>query len=149
MEGELNLLVKLILSIVLGGFVWLLFHLYNGVLAKPKKLRLKLQNQGIKGPCPFFIWENIHEMRRIQLQALSAANSRQKDRKAVIAHDWFPTLFPFKIFMSLHSPSFLVAGYVFLYSTGNLQLLYTTDVEMLKEIGLRKSFNLREAVLSN
>ena len=57
MEGKLNLMGKLILSIVLDGFVGdlgLLFHLYNGVLVKPKKLRLKLQNQGIKGLYPFF-----------------------------------------------------------------------------------------------
>ena len=44
--------------------------------------------------------------------------------------------------MSLQSPSFLVAGSVFLYSSGNLQLLCTTDVEMLKEIGLHKSLSL-------
>ena len=94
MEGKLNLMGKLILSIVLGGFAGLLFHLYSGVLLKPKKLRLKLQNQGIKGPCPSFLYGNIHEMRRIRLQALSAANSTQKDQKAAIAHDWFPTLFP-------------------------------------------------------
>lgn len=95
MEGELNLMVKLILSIVLGGFVGLLCFLYNGVLMKPKKLRLKLEKQGIKGPCPSLLYGNIHEMRRIQLEALSAASSTQKDHQAAIAHDWFPTLFPY------------------------------------------------------
>lgn len=96
MEGELSVMVKLILSVVLGGILGLLFHLYNGVFLKPKKLRLKLQNQGINGPYPSFLYGNIHEMRRIQLQASSsAANSTTTDdNKTAIAHDWFPTLFP-------------------------------------------------------
>ncbi|XP_022756881.1 cytochrome P450 714C2-like isoform X1 [Durio zibethinus] len=136
MEGKLDLMVKLILSIVLGAFVGLLFHLCNGVFVKPKKLRLKLQNQGIKGPYPSFLYGNIHEMRRIQLQALSAANSTQKDQKAAIAHDWFPTLFPY---LDKWRNEY---GSVFLYSTGNIQLLCTTDMEMVKEIGLHKSLSL-------
>lgn len=138
MEGELSVMVKLILSVVLGGILGLLFHLYNGVLLKPKKLRLKLQNQGINGPYPSFLYGNIHEMRRIQLQASSsAANSTTKDdNKAAIAHDWFPTLFP-------HLEKWRNEyGSVFLYSTGNLQLLCITDMEMVKEIGQYKSLSL-------
>ncbi|XP_022756882.1 cytochrome P450 714C2-like isoform X2 [Durio zibethinus] len=42
----------------------------------------------------------------------------------------------------LPSPRFLMAGSVFLYSTGNIQLLCTTDMEMVKEIGLHKSLSL-------
>lgn len=38
--------------------------------------------------------------------------------------------------------TFVVTGSMFLYSTGNLQLLCTTDMEMLKEIGLHKSLSL-------
>ncbi|XVF73554.1 hypothetical protein PTKIN_Ptkin12aG0211300 [Pterospermum kingtungense] len=138
MEGELGLMVfKLILSVVLGGFVGLLFHLYNRVLLKPKRLRLKLQNEGINGPSPSFLYGNIHEMRRIQLQALSAAaNSAQKNQKAAIAHDWFPTLFPY---LEKWRNEF---GSVFLYSTGNLQLLCITDMEMVKQIGQYKSLSL-------
>ncbi|KAK6285333.1 hypothetical protein POUND7_011512 [Theobroma cacao] len=136
MEGELNLMVKLILSIVLGGFVGLLCFLYNGVLMKPKKLRLKLEKQGIKGPCPSLLYGNIHEMRRIQLEALSAASSTQKDHQAAIAHDWFPTLFPY---LDKWRNEY---GSVFLYSTGNLQLLCTTDMEMVREIALHKSLSL-------
>ncbi|EOX96547.1 Cytochrome P450, putative isoform 1 [Theobroma cacao] len=150
MEGELNLMVKLILSIVLGGFVGLLCFLYNGVLMKPKKLRLKLEKQGIKGPCPSLLYGNIHEMRRIQLEALSAASSTQKDHQAAIAHDWFPTLFPYldkwrneyDYSSAAFTWLFWCTGSVFLYSTGNLQLLCTTDMEMVREIGLHKSLSL-------
>ncbi|XWS77351.1 hypothetical protein CRYUN_Cryun01aG0253800 [Craigia yunnanensis] len=120
-------------------------------------------------------------MRRIRLQALSAANSTQKDQKAAIAHDWFPTLFPhlekwrneyvrcsliiLLLDSTTNTPPFFplrckehgilqssrasLSKYlrwckwsVFLYSTGNLQLLCTTDMEMVKEIGLHKSLSL-------
>lgn len=38
--------------------------------------------------------------------------------------------------------TFVVTGSMFLYSTGNLQLLCITDMEMVKEIGLHKSLSL-------
>ncbi|KAH1073383.1 hypothetical protein J1N35_025711 [Gossypium stocksii] len=136
MEEKTEGLNLLILSVVLTGFVGLLFHLYNGVLLKPKKLRLKLQNQGIKGPCPSFLYGNIHEMKRIQLQALSTAKSAHKDLKTDFSHHWFPTLFPY---LDKWRNEY---GSMFLYSTGNLQLLCTTDMEMVKEIGLHKSLSL-------
>ncbi|MBA0772354.1 hypothetical protein Gotri_007745 [Gossypium trilobum] len=136
MEEKTEGLNLLILSVVLTGFVGLLFHLYSGVLLKPKKLRLKLQNQGIKGPCPSFLYGNIHEMKRIQLQALSTAKSAHKDLKPDFSHHWFPTLFPY---LDKWRNEY---GSMFLYSTGNLQLLCTTDMEMVKEIGLHKSLSL-------
>ncbi|KAB2052221.1 hypothetical protein ES319_A12G105000v1 [Gossypium barbadense] len=136
MEEKTEGLNLLILSVVLTGFVGLLFHLYNGVLLKPKKLRLKLQNQGIKGPCPSFLSGNIHEMKRIQLQALSTAKSAHKDLKPYFSHHWFPTLYPY---LDKWRNEY---GSMFLYSTGNLQLLCTTDMEMLKEICLHKSLSL-------
>ncbi|XVE74147.1 hypothetical protein DITRI_Ditri11bG0175600 [Diplodiscus trichospermus] len=51
-------------------------------------------------------------------------------------------MFLFFIYFLLPSPSLLMAGSVFLYSTGNLQLLCITDMEMVKEIGLHKSLSL-------
>ncbi|KAE8667359.1 CYP714C2 protein [Hibiscus syriacus] len=129
MEEGLDLMLKVISSVVLAGFLGLLFRSYNDVLLKPKKLRLKLEKQGIRGPSPSFLYGNIHEIKRIQLQA-------QKDVKAAISHDWFPNLFPFL------DKWINEYGSVFLYSTGNLQLLCTTDMEMVKEIGLHKSLSL-------
>ncbi|GMI74384.1 cytochrome P450, family 714, subfamily A, polypeptide 1, EUI-like p450 A1 [Hibiscus trionum] len=132
MEEGLDLMLKLVSSVVLAGFLGLLLHFYNAVLLKPNKLRLKLQNQGVRGPSPSFFYGNIHEMTRIKLEAQSA----QKDVKAAISHDWFPTLFPF---LDKWRNQY---GSVFLYSTGHLQLLCTTDLEMVKEIGLHKSLSL-------
>ncbi|KAG8475030.1 hypothetical protein CXB51_031808 [Gossypium anomalum] len=104
MEEKTEGLNLLILSVVLTGFVGLLFHLYNGVLLKPKKLRLKLQNQGIKGPCPSFLYGNIHEMKRIQLQALATAKSAHKDLKPDFSHHWvYVLVFNWKPATTLHN----------------------------------------------
>ncbi|KAK8321678.1 hypothetical protein V6Z12_A12G114600 [Gossypium hirsutum] len=75
-------------------------------------------------------------MKRIQLQALSTAKSAHKDLKPYFSHHWFPTLYPY---LDKWRNEY---GSMFLYSTGNLQLLCTTDMEMLKEIGLHKSLSL-------
>ncbi|KAK8518618.1 hypothetical protein V6N13_018100 [Hibiscus sabdariffa] len=129
MEEGGDFMLKLISSVVLAGFLALLLHFYNDLLLKPRKLRLKLQNQGIRGPPPSFLYGNIHQMTRIPLQSPQIHNP-------VISHHWFPTLFPF-----LHKWTNQY-GPVFLYSTGHLQLLCTTDLETVKEIGLHKSLSL-------
>ncbi|GKU88535.1 hypothetical protein SLEP1_g2788 [Rubroshorea leprosula] len=132
MEDEVDLKVKLILAVALGGSVVLLVWLYNVMVVKTHRLRLKLQNQGIRGPSPSFLLGNIPDMRRIQTQA----QSLQKDDYSSIAHDWLSTLLPyFGKWRNEYGP-------VFMYSTGNIQILCITDVEMVKEMSLHTSLSL-------
>ena len=97
-------MAKIILSVVVGGFILLLVHLFNLLILKPKLLRAKLQRQGIRGPSPSFLFGNITEMNRIQLQLHSTPNATSTsttkehvfefDHPVAIAHNWPSTLFP-------------------------------------------------------
>ncbi|KAJ4847637.1 hypothetical protein Tsubulata_002749 [Turnera subulata] len=131
---------KLVLSLVFGGILWLFIQLYKVFFVKPQKLASRLRNQGIRGPSPSFLLGNIPEIKRIQLQvqtkSSAAPKTSQNENQPVIDHDWPSTVFP-------HLHQWLTEyGPTFLYSTGNIQLLCTTDVEILKEIGLCTSPNL-------
>lgn len=90
------------MAVVLGGVVlvvlFLLQHMYNALVLKPKKLRALLQKQGVKGPSPFFLWGNIFEIKRIQHQAAAAAAAAAaaKDQQKVgISHNWPPIAFAY------------------------------------------------------
>lgn len=86
------------MAVVLGGVVlvvlFLLQHMYNALVLKPKKLRALLQKQGVKGPSPFFLWGNIFEIKRIQHQAAAAAAAKDQ-QKVGISHNWPPIAFAY------------------------------------------------------
>lgn len=92
MEAELVHASKILLTVVLGGFIGVLVHLYNVLLLKPEKLRSELRRQGIKGPSPSPILGNIPQMNKIQLQNQSVANHGENIN---LSHDWASTLFPY------------------------------------------------------
>ncbi|KAJ0112772.1 hypothetical protein Patl1_00058 [Pistacia atlantica] len=133
MGVELSLMGKMILSVVVGGLVGLFLYLYNVMLLKPKILRSKLTKQGIRGPSPSFLLGNIPEMKKIQLQVIS----EQQNKAALsLAHNWPSTVFPFfEKWTDEYGP-------MFLYSTGNMQMIYVADVEMVKELSLCTSLSL-------
>lgn len=133
MEAELVHASKILLTVVLGGFIGVLVHLYNVLLLKPEKLRSELRRQGIKGPSPSPILGNIPQMNKIQLQNQSVANHGENIN---LSHDWASTLFPY------FEQWRIEYGSVFMYSTGTLQHLCITDLEMLKEINLCTSLEL-------
>ncbi|KAK4592584.1 hypothetical protein RGQ29_016922 [Quercus rubra] len=139
MEANPILIAKVTVSVVIGGFIVLLMQLYNLLVLKPKLLRAKLQRQGIRGPSPSFFFGNIPEMKRIQLQVYSTPKTtatKEHDHSDAIAHDWLSTLFPhLEQGRNKYGP-------IFLYSSGNIQLLCITDPEMVKEISLCTSLNL-------
>ncbi|XP_031264402.1 cytochrome P450 714C2-like [Pistacia vera] len=130
---ELSLMGKMILSVVVGGLVGLFLYLYNVMLLKPKILRSKLTKQGIRGPSPSFLLANIPEMKKIQLQVIS----EQQNKAALsLPHNWPSTVFPFfEKWTNEYGP-------MFLYSTGNMQMIYVADVEMVKELSLCTSLSL-------
>ena len=94
MEEELILATKIILSVFLGGLVVLLLHLYDSLLVKPKKLRSRLQEEGINGHSPSFLLGNIPDMKRIKLK-VQAAPKENHNNVVPIAHDWPSTNFPY------------------------------------------------------
>ncbi|KAL2536629.1 Cytochrome [Forsythia ovata] len=130
---------KITLSLVLGGFFVLFLQLYDALLLKPRRRRLKLQKQGIKGPIPSYLYGNIVELKRIQLQkrriGASVAENQFGGRSAV-EHAWTSAVFPhIEQWRREYGPTFM-------YSTGNIQILCITDAEMVKEISLCTSLNL-------
>ncbi|KAM3685590.1 hypothetical protein ACJW31_11G129800 [Castanea mollissima] len=139
MEANPVLMAKITVSVVIGGFIVLLMQLYNLLVLKPKLLRAKLQRQGIRGPSPSFFFGNIPEMKRIQLQVHSTPKTtatNEYDHPDAIAHDWPSTLFPhLEQWRNEYGP-------IFLYSSGNIQLLCITDPEMVKKISLCTSLSL-------
>ncbi|XP_031264401.1 cytochrome P450 714C2-like [Pistacia vera] len=126
-------ILKMILSIILSGFVAFVFHVYRVLVVKPQRLRSKLQNQGIRGPSPSVLLGNISEMRRmVQDQDQAQTQSTQP----AISHDCPSTVFPYlQKWRNEYGP-------VFMYSTGSIQLTCVTDIEMAKEISLSTSLSL-------
>jgi hypothetical protein len=87
---------KITVSVILGGLLVMLVHLYKLLILKPKLLRGKLERQGIKGPSPSFLFGNIPEMKRSKLQLHSTPTTAADDSLvAAIAHDWPSTVFPY------------------------------------------------------
>ncbi|XP_073017370.1 cytochrome P450 714A1-like [Primulina eburnea] len=91
----------------------------------PWRIRRKLELQGIKGPKPRFLYGNVREMQRIQVN--SDAKKGETDGEFV-AHDYTSTLFPyFEQWRKEYGP-------IYTYSTVNKQHLYVTHPEMVKEM---------------
>lgn len=97
METEQLLIfsAKIISSLVLGGSLVLFFtHLSNFLLLHPRKLRSKLQNQGIKGPSsPSFLYGNLPDINKIQLQnqkqpTPEETNNQELEEKSPLQHTW-------------------------------------------------------------
>lgn len=83
-------MMEIMVAVVLGSVVGLFIYFYNDLVLKPKRVRLRLERQGIRGPAPSFLLGNIPEIKRIQSQ--KAQSITPKDHVPV-AHDWHSTLF--------------------------------------------------------
>ncbi|KAE9611194.1 putative cytochrome P450 [Lupinus albus] len=128
-----------IVHVLLGGFVVLLFHIFNVLILKPKSLRRKLQRQGIEGPFPHFYYGNIPEMKRLKLQLHSTTTTTTQDKEnhdVCVSHTWLSTLFP-------HIQKWTKQyGPMYLFSSGKIQWLMVSDIEMVKQIIMYTSSNL-------
>ncbi|XVE76812.1 hypothetical protein DITRI_Ditri13aG0010200 [Diplodiscus trichospermus] len=90
------------------------------------------KNQGIKGPSPLLLLGNILDIKKIE----SRARSLDDQPNVQLDHAW-----PLKAFPHIEQWR-IEYGPVFMYSTGNIQFLCVTDVEMVKEINLCTSLSL-------
>ncbi|KAM1140282.1 hypothetical protein ACFX19_041066 [Malus domestica] len=124
---------KMTLSVMFGGFFLLLLYLYESLVLKPKRQRSKLENQGIRGPPPSsFLLGNIPEIKSIKVKV--SKNSRAPETS--ISHDWPSTIFPHLVQWRNEY------GSIFMYSTGGIQLVSVSDVDMVKEVSMCTSLNL-------
>ncbi|PRQ57135.1 hypothetical protein RchiOBHm_Chr1g0344951 [Rosa chinensis] len=102
LKAGLGMAVKIILSVLFSGFVLFLLYLYEVLLPKPKRLRSKLEDQGIKGPCPVFMLGNITEMKRIKVKVMESTGTETTNTTTTsmnhhhfsTAHHWPSTIFP-------------------------------------------------------
>ncbi|KAM7275433.1 hypothetical protein ACFE04_017299 [Oxalis oulophora] len=127
-----------LLSVILGGILVLLFYIYYDLWLRPERLRLKLHNQGIKGPTPSFFLGNIPQIKAIKHQHQQEQEQEQEQEQhqhSSISHHWLPNLLP-HLLKWQHQ-----YGPVFVYSHGTIQYLCVTDLQMVKEMNLYKSLS--------
>ncbi|KAK7286960.1 hypothetical protein RJT34_22337 [Clitoria ternatea] len=126
------------LHVVVGTVLVLLMHVFNVLVLKPRSLRAKLQKQGIHGPSPHFYLGNIPEIKSLLFQVQSAPTTqvKDKDKHVSLSHSFPSTLFPH---IQKWTSQF---GPMFLYSSGAIQWLLVTDIEIVKEVLMHTSLNL-------
>ncbi|KAK4414305.1 cytochrome [Sesamum alatum] len=134
MGKEMVTAAEMVFSLVLGGFLLLVLRFCDALLLKPRRLRSRLGKQGIRGPEPSFLYGNIAEMKRIiEAQRPLVEKSAASEE---LVHAWPAIVFPhLEQWRQEYGPTFL-------FSTGNIQLLCITDLEMVKEVILCTSLNL-------
>ncbi|KAF3433237.1 hypothetical protein FNV43_RR24339 [Rhamnella rubrinervis] len=121
---EMCVVLKIVASLAVIGVVGLGVHIYNSVWLKSERVRKKLRMQGIRGPIPSFLYGNLPEMQKIQLQAMKAPNHTDE----FVAHDYTSTVFPY--FEQWRKEY----GLIYTYSTGMRQHLYINQAELVKEM---------------
>lgn len=134
---EISSWMMLFIATICGLFP-LMLHIYRIMVLHPRKIRSKLEKQGIRGPPPSFIFGNIPEMKRIiQLNTLESAKAKEEyGSNEPLQHNWPPKLFPYYDKWSKEY------GGVFIHSTGNIQIVLITDIGLLKEVSSIKSLDL-------
>ncbi|XP_074272836.1 cytochrome P450 714C2-like isoform X1 [Silene latifolia] len=113
-------------------------YMYMLMVLTPKRTRLKLEAQGIKGPTPSsLLLGNIPQITQIKAQfSQSNPTKTSTNHLASISHDWPSFTFPhLKLWQQLY-------GRMFVYSTGTVQTLCITDPNVVKEIILTTPLDL-------
>lgn len=129
MEGRIVIEMLWALVFILGCS--LLLRAYE-VWVRPKRLRSKLQRQGISGPPPTLLYGNAPEMMKIQSAMTKAATTDGQH----VFHDWHLSMFPY---LQQWTQEY---GQIYTYTTGNKQHVYVSQPELMKELNLNKSLDL-------
>ncbi|WCJ34907.1 Cytochrome P450 714C2 [Euphorbia peplus] len=94
------------------------------MVAKPAKLRGMLKNQGINGPPPCFLFGNIKEIKA----HFSVSKLQSSTNQTPVLHNCSSYIFScFEQWKKQYGPCYV-------FSLGNLQVLYVNKPEMVKEI---------------
>ncbi|KAK9283928.1 hypothetical protein L1049_012185 [Liquidambar formosana] len=130
---ELLVLLKIMLTVVLLGIISLLIYVFDILLLKPERLRSKLRKQGISGPPPSFLLGNIRDIKRKPQSKVSTAPCEEV--QVVLTHNCSSTLFPsFEQWRKEYGP-------IFMFSLGNIQVLYMNQPDVVKEISTYTSLD--------
>ncbi|XP_073158160.1 cytochrome P450 714C2-like [Henckelia pumila] len=115
---------------------FLIAWLLDSFLGRPKRLRSKLEKQGIRGPSPSLLYGNLAEIKKINNRVLENLSKKPADSGEVKFHSWPSTALPHLLqWIDEYGP-------IFVYATGNIQILCVTDSDMVKEISLCTSLDL-------
>ncbi|XWS66284.1 hypothetical protein CRYUN_Cryun05aG0186200 [Craigia yunnanensis] len=129
---ELPLLpTKIMVTVLMLGFLGLLVRLFEALILKPEILRSKLRKQGISGPPPSILLGNIPEMKKIQSKESKLSRGEQ-----VIIHNCCSAVFPF---LDQWRKQY---GSTFMFSLGSIQILHISDPDLVKEITICTSLDL-------
>ncbi|XP_059626921.1 cytochrome P450 714C2-like [Cornus florida] len=129
MEEAMNMLIWLIVVCLSS----LCIHVYNVLWVRPERVREKLSRQGIRGPPPSFLTGNVSQMKRISSDHIEAS-------AGPLTANYALSMFPyFERWTQIY-------GQVYMYTTGNVQNLYISDLGVVKEISLFKSWDLGKPV---
>ncbi|XP_022764622.1 cytochrome P450 714C2-like [Durio zibethinus] len=130
---ELHLvLVKILLTILLIGFINLIKRLFDALILKPRRLRSRLQKQGIEGPPSSLLLGNLQDIKKIRFKWSKSLEEGNQE----ITHNCSSLVFPsFDKWREQY-------GSTFMFSMGNTQILHLSSPELLKEISISTSFAL-------
>ncbi|KAK1570481.1 hypothetical protein Q3G72_002610 [Acer saccharum] len=121
--------VKVLVSVAVIGFLWLLISLYMKLVAKPERIRGMLRKQGIVGPLPTsWLLGNIMDMKK--------AYQNSQHQPTITSHNVAAAIFPY------NEECRKQYGEVFSFSLGNKQILHVSKPEMVREIVTCTSLDL-------
>ncbi|XP_028954638.1 cytochrome P450 714C2-like [Malus domestica] len=79
---------EMTVSALLGGFVLFVLYVYESLVLKPKRLRSKLEKQGIRGPPPSSIlFGNIPDMNSIKLKVMREKSTATETSSTSVSKD--------------------------------------------------------------
>ncbi|KAG6428385.1 hypothetical protein SASPL_112636 [Salvia splendens] len=119
------------LSTILALLLGFIIHLYISLVANPRKIQKALKKQGINGPPPKILLGNILEIKKSRD---AAANTASESGPPALHNT--ASVFPF---LEQWRKQY---GHMFTFSLGNLQVLYVSDPNVVKEITTTTSQDL-------
>ncbi|KAF3435125.1 hypothetical protein FNV43_RR22212 [Rhamnella rubrinervis] len=118
--------------------VWVLIiffscYSYYIIGVKKQRIRSKLKRQGISGPLPSLVFGNVPEINRI----MSMSKQKSKDvKEPLLLEDCSLSLFPY---LKRWTEQF---GETFIFALGGVQIMYVTNVKLVRELSIFKSLDL-------
>ncbi|XP_017618738.2 cytochrome P450 714C2-like [Gossypium arboreum] len=118
----------LLTTLVLVSFS-LLSSLFNAMIFSPKRLRSKLEKQGVTGPPHSLLLGNLWEMMSTKFKS----SKTPKQQQQITSHNCAAIVFPYLVkWRRQYGPTFV-------FSLGNLQILHMNHPNALKELSTSTS----------
>ena len=157
---------KVVISVAVLAFLGLFVRLYNAIVVKPRKLRSLLRRQGINGPKRSLLLGNIREVKKARIATVKSPAGENP-----VYHNGAAAVFPFLenwrkkygkldaynyqslvilfLFLVINECTETVlnfaitfAGDVFTFDLGNIQILYVSQPDIVREITTCTSLDL-------